>query len=111
MNGGQILLFTLDEIPKMINGFLEKNKILKKDIKYYIFHQANKLVLSKLTDKLKLNENKVIFSSSKQGNTVSSTIPVALKDLLKKNRIKKNDKILLVGFGVGYSWGITLIEW
>ena len=53
----------------------------------------------------------MIFSSSKQGNTVSSTIPVALKDLLKKNRIKKNDKILLVGFGVGYSWGITLIEW
>ena len=111
MNGNQILLFTLDEIPKLVNNFLKKIKIKKNDINYYIFHQANKLVVEQLSKKLNLEKNKVVFSAQNQGNTISSTIPVALKDLLKKNKLKKNDKILLIGFGVGYSWGITLINW
>ena len=44
------------------------------------------------------------------GNTVSSTIPIALKDCLDSRLLKTGDKVLLVGFGVGYSWGGTIIE-
>mgnify|MGYP001162595380 CR=1 FL=1 len=110
MNGPQILLFTLNEIPKAIEEFLNENLIEKKEIDFFIFHQANKYVIDNLIQKLKIEKSKAIFSAKNQGNTVSSTIPIALKDLEKKEKNLNRKKILIVGFGVGYSWSITLLE-
>jgi molybdopterin-binding protein len=58
-----------------------------------------------------LGLEKVYFNIEKIGNTVSSSIPIAIYKLIKKKRLKKNSKILLVGFGVGLSMGATIINW
>jgi 3-oxoacyl-[acyl-carrier-protein] synthase III len=111
MNGGQILLFTLDEIPKTVNKLLEKEKIEINDLSLVIFHQASKLVLDGLTKKLGISPEKVFSNLEYLGNTVSCTIPIALCDAFDQGLIKPGNKILIVGFGVGYSWGATIIKW
>ena len=83
----------------------------KKDIDQFVFHQASKLVIDKLTKILELDKKKVFKNYDKIGNTVSSSIPIALENLKKNNMIKKNQKIMLVGFGVGLSAAASIISW
>ena len=79
-------------------------------IDFMIPHQANKFVLERLRAKLKFPADKFWIDMEKCGNTVSSTIPIALESALQQGRIKRGDRVALVGFGVGYSWGATMIE-
>ncbi|HVD98341.1 MAG TPA: ketoacyl-ACP synthase III [Cytophagaceae bacterium] len=111
MNGPEIFNFTIGAVPILVNEVLAKNGLTMEQIDYVIFHQANKYMLSYLRKKIKIPEEKFYMNMLKTGNTVSSTIPIALKDCTDEQRIKKGDKVLLVGFGVGYSWGATVVEW
>lgn len=111
MKGSNIFHFTTKNIPILFNDILKKNNLNKKNIDHFIFHQASKLVIDKLTEILKLDENKVFKNYDKVGNTVSSSIPIALQSLKKNNKIKKNQKIMLVGFGVGLSAAACIINW
>ena len=111
MNGKKVFLFTMTNIPNIVINLLKKNKMTLDSIKYFIFHQASKTVIDNLVRKLNLPRKKVFCNYEKIGNTVSSTIPIALRDLLKNKKIKKGDKILLCGFGVGYSMAATIIEY
>ena len=108
MNGPEIFTFTIKEIPELIHKTLEKNQIQFGDIDYFIFHQANQYMLEYLRKKLAIPENKFFMDMKYTGNTVSSTIPVALQQ--SSNKFKKGDLVLLAGFGVGYSWGATIIR-
>ena len=110
MDGRKILSFTLNVVPNIINQTLKKNKITYKSLKYVIFHQASKIVIENLVRKLNIPKNKVFINYNKFGNTVSSTIPLCLYELMKKNKIKKGDQILICGFGVGLSVGSTIIK-
>ena len=110
MNGPEIFNFTIERIPEMIQKALLKNNLTMDDIHYIIFHQANKFMLDYLRKKMKIQEPKFYNNALFTGNTVSSTVPIALKDCLDNQIIKKGDKVLLSGFGVGYSWAATIIE-
>jgi len=110
MNGPEIFNFTIEAIPPLIEQTLRKNSINMVDVDYFIFHQANKYMLDYLRKKLKIPQEKFHNNMLLTGNTVSSTIPIAFSDLLESNTIKVGDIIMLVGFGVGYSWGATIIE-
>lgn len=109
MNGPEIFNFTGASVPNLINSYLAKIELSKDDVDLFIFHQANKFMLNYLRKKSKIPLDKFVLEIENSGNTVSSTIPIALHDTLKKSKIKKNDKVLLAGFGVGYSWGTTLL--
>ena len=111
MKGSNIFHFTTKNIPILFNDILKKNNLSKKNIDYFVFHQASKLVIDKLTEILELEENKVFKNYDKIGNTVSSSIPIALENLKKSNKIKKNQKIMLIGFGVGLSAAASIINW
>ena len=67
--------------------------------------------MENLKYKLSIPSNKLIYNLKEIGNTVSSTIPINIANLIKNKKIKKGDKVLLVGFGVGYSMGATIINW
>lgn len=108
MNGPGIMTFTLDAIPKAIEKYLNKYDLSKDNIDLLILHQANKFILDRLHQKTGFKDKGVICLEN-FGNTVSSTIPIALAENIFF-KMKKNMKILLVGFGVGLSWGITYIE-
>lgn len=111
MDGAKIFMFTLDIVPQCVTALLEKAQKTMEDIDLFIFHQANKMVIDSIIDKLGIPAQKAFINSDRVGNTVSASIPIALKDAWDEGRIKKGDRLMLVGFGVGYSWGGCLIEW
>tara|TARA_X000001036_G_C20418840_1_gene700286 strand:- start:111 stop:758 length:648 start_codon:yes stop_codon:yes gene_type:complete len=110
MDGKKVLMFTMSNIPDLIKDILKKNKISINDIDHFIFHQASKTVLENLIRKLKIDKKKVFVNIVNIGNTVSSTIPIAFKQLIMKKKLKKNSLVLIAGFGVGYSMGATIIK-
>ncbi|MFL0352896.1 3-oxoacyl-ACP synthase III family protein [Xanthomarina sp. GH4-25] len=110
MNGSEIFYFVSKQIPGVVDQTLIKNKLGQSDIDFFIFHQANEYMISFLTKKLKISKDKYYNNIDDLGNTVSSTIPIALKRCMVKGLVKKGDKIMLCGFGVGYSWASVIIE-
>lgn len=103
MNGSEIFNFTLETVPDLVENVLRKNRLDKGSIDLYVFHQANKYMLDCLFDLMEIDEEKTFVYMSEVGNTVSSTIPIALCEAKKEQRLLGN--VLIAGFGVGYSWG------
>lgn len=110
MNGGAVFNFTLDTVPVMINQLLEKNHLQKEQIDYYILHQANKFMLNTIRKYCVLPKEKFYVNLSETGNTVSSTVLIGLKDCLENKLIPANANVLIAGFGVGLSWGGTVLK-
>ena len=110
MNGGAIFNFTLDVVPTMVDQILEKHNMCKDDIDYYVFHQANKFMLNTIRKVCGIPKEKFYFNLSQTGNTVSSTVFIALKECLQSGKIQKGMKVMIAGFGVGLSWGGTVLE-
>lgn len=108
MRGTDILNFTLESVPLLIKDVLKKNNYPKEKIDLFVFHQANKYMLNFLRKKIKIEESKFYYCLENFGNTVSSTIPIALKEAKREDKLQGN--ILLAGFGVGYSWGGCIIK-
>lgn len=107
MEGSEIFNFTLEAVPLLVEDTLKKNGLQKKEIDLFVFHQANKYMMNFLRKKIKIDEEKFYYYLENVGNTVSSTIPIALYEAQKENKLIGN--ILLAGFGVGYSWaGVVL---
>jgi len=109
MNGPEIFNFTLDVVPELVEKVLLKNNESLDSIDFCIFHQANKFILEYLRKKLKVDPAKFYINMLETGNTVSATIPIALKECIQTGLVKSGNKVLLVGFGVGYSWGATIV--
>lgn len=110
MDGPEILNFTLREVPQAVNRLLKKSSVTIEDINYFIFHQANKFLLDILRKKLKIPPEKFCINMENYGNTVSASIPMALEIACSKGEVNAGGRVMLVGFGVGYSWGATLIK-
>ncbi len=108
MNGGEIFNFTSHAVPLLVEKVLIKNNIKSNDVDLYVFHQANKYMINYLRKLLDIDKDKFYIFMEKVGNTVSSTIPIALHEAQKENLLHGN--ILIAGFGVGYSWGGTLLS-
>jgi 3-oxoacyl-[acyl-carrier-protein] synthase-3 len=111
MDGGAIFNFTLQAIPECVCRLLERTGKQLQEIDLFVFHQANRYMLEHLRKKLKIPPEKFYLWLASCGNTVSSTIPIALKHAVEDGRLKAGQLLMMVGFGVGYSWGATLIEW
>ena len=110
MNGPEVFQFTLDNVPLSINNCLKANTIELEQVNYTILHQANEYMLKNLRKKIGISEDRFYVGVEQVGNTVSSTIPLGIKDAQEQGLIKPGDSLLLSGFGVGYSWGSTLIK-
>ncbi|HCQ30184.1 MAG TPA: 3-oxoacyl-ACP synthase [Flavobacteriales bacterium] len=108
MNSAKIFLFAFRRVPQLIKQVTEKHGLTIDDIDYFIFHQANGVMLEFLRKKLKIPESKFIVNIENTGNTVSATIPIAMNTLPK---LKNGDKVLLAGFGIGYTWGATIVDY
>ncbi len=111
MDGAKVFMFTMDAVPKTMQAVLDKAGAKLSDVDQFIFHQASKLVIENIIRRLDLPPEKVFLNMQDIGNTVSASIPIALKDASRQKRIKNGDLLMLVGFGVGYSWGSCLLEW
>jgi len=111
MNGPEIFTFTLERVPTSIEMALRRAGIGLEDIDLFVFHQANGFMLEHLRKKCGIPNDKFYVSLADVGNTVSSTIPIALKRAQEDGRLEKGMRVMLSGFGVGYSWSTCIIEW
>jgi len=107
MDGKAIFDFTADAVPLMVNDVLKKNNLTLEKTDLVVFHQANKYMINYLRKLIGIDKDKFYIFLEKVGNTVSSTIPIALVEAQKEGRLHGN--VLLAGFGVGFSYGATII--
>ena len=107
MDGSGIFNFTLDIVPAMVKELLVKNNMIQEQIDEFIFHQANKFMLNTIRKICHFDKNRFYINLENTGNTVSSTVPIALKQYVSAGGDGKN--IMLAGFGVGLSWSGVVI--
>lgn len=105
MDGAEVFAFTLREVPPLISGVLEQSKWTRDEVEYFVFHQANKFMLTHLAKSMKLPLPKVPLSLKEYGNTSSASIPLTINAELGETVRTRPLKLLMAGFGVGYSWG------
>ncbi|GGK78177.1 3-oxoacyl-ACP synthase III family protein [Rufibacter glacialis] len=110
MDGGAIFEFTAFNVPKLVKDTLVKHELSMEEIDLFVFHQANQFMLNTIRKRAGIPEEKFFVYLEDCGNTVSSTIPIALREAMRQGRIKKGDKVLLAGFGVGLSMGATILQ-
>lgn len=110
MDGPAIFNFSVRVVPECVHGVAKKAGITVEDVDLFVFHQANQFMLNHLIKKLGIPAEKSYLSMSETGNTVSSTIPIALSEAIRDGSARPGMRIMLVGFGVGLSWGGTLVR-
>ena len=110
MNGTALFNFSLRRVPLMISELLEKSNKKLEDIDLFVFHQTNQFMNDTLRKKIGIPEEKFVNYLENCGNTVSSTIPIALCESIKSGKAQKGQTILLAGFGAGLSWSATIIK-
>ena len=111
MNGARVFTFSVEKVPEMMQQLMNNAGITPKDVDLYVFHQANQIILESVFRKLKVPADKTLFHLEDCGNTVSSTIPIALYHAMQDGRVKRGDTIVLAGFGVGFSWAGCVVRY
>lgn len=109
MNGIEVFNFLIQKVPILVKEILAKNNLAMEDIDLFVFHQASNMILKAIERKLKIEEGKMAYYIENNGNTVSVSIPLALREAEKEGRLKKGNKVLIAGYGVGFSWSGTVL--
>lgn len=108
MDGRAIFNFMMKRAPATVNACLEANGLSLADIELFVFHQASRYMLESLARRLKIGSERLVLALDQTGNTVSSSIPLALAPHLPGEKTPAGP-VLLCGFGVGLSWGTTIL--
>lgn len=111
MDGQEIFDVTIRVVRGCVDEVLRKAALTMSDVDLFVLHQANGYVTEHLRKMLEIPTEKYLVSMEEYGNIGAATIPIALTNAIAAGRIKKEDKIMLVGFGVGLSWGGVLVTW
>lgn len=111
MDGKEVFKFAVRVMEKASMSVLEKANLELEDLDFLIPHQANTRIIDAAAKKLKLKKDKIYVNLNKYGNMSSASIPVALDEAIKDNRIKKGDNVLLVAFGAGLTWASMTLKW
>ncbi|WP_456325047.1 beta-ketoacyl-ACP synthase III [Desulfonauticus submarinus] len=110
MKGREVFKHAVRSMASICEEILENNNLSSKDINLFIPHQANIRIIEALAKKLDLSLDKVYINVQNYGNTSAASIPLALSEAYEKNKIRKGDKVLLVAFGGGFTWGASILE-
>ena len=110
MDGNEVFIFCLKTIPKMITDALANSFLVKDDIDYFLFHQANLFILNHIIKKMELNVDKVPISLDQYGNTSSASIPLTACHYFSNHNLLEPVNVAMIGFGVGYSWATVIMR-
>lgn len=110
MDGPAIYEFSTEIVPKLVKETISKNNLSLDDIDCHFYHQANKFMLNHIRRSVGVEKDKFYFNIEDTGNTVSSTLPIAISKASKEGKINTGSKLILAGFGVGLSWGACFVE-
>jgi 3-oxoacyl-[acyl-carrier-protein] synthase III len=109
MNGAAIFHFAITVVPATIQKLLKQASLAMEDIDLFLFHQANRYMLDYLVRKLAIPQEKTFFYIDEVGNTSGSTMPLVLAEAMRAGKVRAGKKILMIVFGVGLSWGATVM--
>jgi 3-oxoacyl-[acyl-carrier-protein] synthase-3 len=90
---------------------VERNNLRDKDIRFFIPHQDNYRIIDAAAKKMGLDPERVVININKYGNTTAATIPLAMSETYRANKLQKGDWIVLAAFGAGFTWGSVLLRW
>lgn len=110
MDGQEVFRFAVKQIPICIQELLDKMNKTEADIDLFVLHQANKRIVQGIAKRIGTVEEKVPMNLMNYGNTSSACIPILLDELVKTDRIKKGDRVIMSGFGAGLTWAATYME-
>ena len=111
MDGQAVFKFAARKVPQVIEEVLEKNKLKKEEIAYYVLHQANQRIVEAVARRLKESVSKFPMNMMEYGNTSSASIPILLHEMHKKRLLNGGDRIIIAGFGGGLTWGASVLSW
>ena len=109
MKGNEVFRVAVTKLGEIVDQTLAKANVDKHDIDWFIPHQANMRIILAMAKKLDMSMDKVVLTIEEHGNTSSASIPLALDYAVRKNQVKRGDKLLLEAFGAGFAWGSALI--
>jgi 3-oxoacyl-[acyl-carrier-protein] synthase-3 len=109
MKGNETFKIAVRTLTNDVKDILEKNSILADEVKYFIPHQANYRIIKAVGDALKFDEDKVVVTVNKYGNTSGASIPMAINDMYESGKLQNGDLMLLDAFGGGLTWGSSLV--
>lgn len=110
MNGPEIFTFTLRAVPNLVNQVLDASGLAPENVDLFLFHQANEFMLESLRRKCRIPKERFPIAMAYCGNTVSATLPILLHQMFTEGRVKPGNRLMLVGFGVGYSWAGAIVQ-
>lgn len=108
MDGAELMKFTNSKIPPLVAQLLDKAGLTLQDVDIFLMHQATRKMLESLISAMSLDPEKVPIQMEHVGNTVSSTLPILIASLRREGKMTHNQRAMLLGFGVGLSWGGVL---
>ena len=111
MNGTEVFKFAVKVMGEAAVRALDNAGLSHTDIDCLVPHQANIRIINSAAKRLKVPMEKVMINVDKYGNTSAATIPIALDEAIKCNKIKHDDIVVLVGFGAGLTWASCVIKW
>ena len=111
MEGREVFKEAIKRMCSAVEDILLRNDLEIKDIACVIPHQANMRIISAIQERLGIDDSQVFVNLQDKGNTSAASIPIALDEAVRKDKIHSGDLVLLVAFGAGMTWGSALIRW
>ena len=111
MNGREVYRFATRIIGKVSKQACDKAGIGLNEIDLFVPHQANIRIIQKASKSLGISDDRVFTNLEKYGNTSAASVPIALCEAIEQGQVRIHDKIVMVGFGGGLSWGAAVVEW
>jgi 3-oxoacyl-[acyl-carrier-protein] synthase-3 len=111
MNGREVFRFASRIVPRVTTQVCNEANIALDDVDLLIPHQANARIIQSAAGHLGIDQTKIITNLHKYGNTCCASIPIALCEAIEDGCVKDRDRLVLVGFGAGLTWGATVIQW
>ncbi|MCH4888344.1 ketoacyl-ACP synthase III [Acidaminobacter sp. JC074] len=110
MDGSEVFKFAVRIMASSSQKVIEKAGWNMDELDYLVPHQANIRIINSAGKKLKLPADRVHVNLDKFGNTSAGSVPIALDEAVRSGKIKKGDKVVLVAFGGGLTWGALAVE-
>lgn len=111
MNGKEVYRFAVQKVPEVIDKALFRANLSVDQIDWLLLHQANQRILDAVQERLNIPQQKVISNLANYGNTSAASIPLALDEAVRQDKIKPGDIIATSGFGAGLTWGAAIFQW
>ncbi|AWK90232.1 3-oxoacyl-ACP synthase III family protein [Azospirillum thermophilum] len=110
LNGAEVFSFTLRAVPPLLREAMEHAGTTVEGIDWFVLHQANRFMLEHLRKRVQIPAGKFVIDMERYGNTSSASIPLALCSSLGDSLAGGRRKVLMAGFGVGWSWGAMVAD-